>query len=264
MNRSISQEVKVGIFVALGLLLSMITLLILGGGSSIFSKGLTFHTRVSQIEGLIEGGNVKISGIKVGQVTAIGFEDNSTDVRVTFSVAEKYKDVIRQNASITIQTQGMLGDKYIMIHPGTTDAEVAKSGSEIKSEPPKEIKDYLNDADAVVSRLKSSLGHVDQILSSFEREKRSEQFFKNMASLSGKLNDSTKLANDSMTRLHSIISKVDSGEGTLGALINDPSLYEDMRNLIGGVNRNRVFKYVVRKSVESSREARENEENAKK
>jgi len=45
-----------------------------------------------------------------------------------------------------------------------------------------------------------------------------------------------------------------SGEGTLGALINDPSLYEDLKSLIGGANRNRVLKYFIQKSVESARE----------
>ena len=46
-----------------------------------------------------------------------------------------------------------------------------------------------------------------------------------------------------------IVEKINNGSGTLGALVNDPSLYEDARSLVGGANRNRIIRNLVRKTT---------------
>lgn len=259
MNRSSEVEVKVGIFVSLGLALIMLTILMLGGGQSIFSRTIDFHARFHQIEGLVEGAIVKVAGVKVGQVSKIQFIKDSGDIDVTFFVNSKYKDVVHQDSLVGIQTQGMLGDRYLIVGTGTPGSPVAKAGSELKTEPPKDLKDYLSDADEVLDRLKTSLGHMEGILGSFHRESRAETFFRNMASASSRVNDGTKGLHESMGHFQSIMAKVDRGEGTIGALINDPALYDDLRALLGGANRNRVLKYFIKKSVEESREASKDE-----
>jgi phospholipid/cholesterol/gamma-HCH transport system substrate-binding protein len=51
-------------------------------------------------------------------------------------------------------------------------------------------------------------------------------------------------------RLNSILAKVDRGEGTLGLLVSDPSLYEDLKTLLGGAQRSAVVRSLIRMSVE--------------
>ena len=50
--------------------------------------------------------------------------------------------------------------------------------------------------------------------------------------------------------LNAILEKVNNGTGTLGALINDPGLYDNARALVGGANRNRILRNLVRETVE--------------
>jgi len=50
------------------------------------------------------------------------------------------------------------------------------------------------------------------------------------------------------SRLNSILAKVDRGEGTLGLLLNDPTLYEDLKRLIGGAERSRLVRTLLRMS----------------
>jgi phospholipid/cholesterol/gamma-HCH transport system substrate-binding protein len=265
MNRSTDIEVKVGIFVALGVGLIMLTILMLGGGQEIFSRGTNFHAKFQQIEGLVEGATVKIAGVRVGQVTNIKFEKDSGLVDVTFSVTKKFKDAVRKDAVVAIQTQGVLGDRYLVLGTGSSDAPSAEPGAELRGEPPKELKDYLNNADVVLDNLKSSLSHMENILGSFRKENRAETFFKNISSFSVNASDGTRGMRESMQSLRSIFNKIDRGEGTLGALVNDPSLYDDLKALLGGANRNKVLKYFIRKSVEESKEAqKEAEEEAQK
>jgi phospholipid/cholesterol/gamma-HCH transport system substrate-binding protein len=254
-TRSLEIEVKVGIFVALGLALIMLTILMLGGGQALLSRGTQYHAKFVQTEGLIEGAIVKISGVKVGQVSQIKFLNDTGQVDVYFTVGSRYMNAIHQDAIAGIQTQGVLGDRYIVVSTGTHNTPVAPDGFELKTDAPKELKEFISDADEVLSRLKSSLASLDGILGSFRRENRAENFFRNITNFSSNASDGTKNLRDSMDHLKSIIAKVDRGEGTLGALVNDPSLYDDMKALLGGANRNRVLKYFIRKSVEESRDA---------
>ncbi|MEW6058041.1 MAG: MlaD family protein [Bdellovibrionota bacterium] len=255
MTRSIEVEVKVGIFVALGVGLIMLTILLLGGGTMLFQRGSTFYAKFPQIEGLVEGATVKIAGVKVGQVNQIKLLDNSGDVHVTFTIAKKFRNAVRNDSIVGIQTQGVLGDRYLVVYAGTPGGPPAPDNSELKTELPKDLKDYLTNADEVLDRLKNSLSHVETILGSFARDGRAEAFFRNMTGLSNNINNGTKDLRKSMERLNSVIAKIDSGQGTVGALINDPSLYDDIKTLVGGANRNRVLKYFIKKSVEDSREA---------
>lgn len=255
MHRSTEIEIKVGIFVALGIALTMISVILLGGGKSIFARNLNFRTRFASSEGLIVGGNVRLAGVKVGQINEIAVLPESNQVEVRFTVASKYSESVREDSTVGVATMGVLGDRYIVVNMGTPGKPTAKSGAELPSEDSKGLKDYLNNADEVLGRLKSSLGYMESILGSFKRDGRAENFFRNMSTFSTNVTDGTKNVRVSMDHMRSIMAKIDGGQGTLGALVNDPSLYDDLKALLGGANRNKVLKYFIRKSVEESRDA---------
>jgi phospholipid/cholesterol/gamma-HCH transport system substrate-binding protein len=54
-------------------------------------------------------------------------------------------------------------------------------------------------------------------------------------------------------RLNSILAKIDRGEGTLGLIVNDPTLYEDLKLLVGGANRSRVVRGMIRSLSEDEK-----------
>lgn len=248
-------EIKVGIFVALGTVLIMVVIMLLGGGQSIFSRKIELKTKFKQAEGIVEGATVKVAGVKVGQVDGIQFIKDSGEVEVRFSVGYKFRDAIHEDSTVSVATQGVLGDRYLVVSYGTPGNEPAKDGGELKSEMPRELKDYLNTADEVLGRVKGSLKSLEAILGNFEKDGRSDTLFKNLSAASTNVSGASGNLPPSTQHLRSILAKIDNGEGTLGALINDPSLYEDLKAVLGGANRNKVLKYFIRKSVEESREA---------
>ncbi len=264
MNRSMEVEVKVGLFMAIGTLLIAVSILLVGGNKAIFSTTVRFHTLFNQVDGIIPGAIVKVAGVRVGQVEKIKFDRDRGKVDVTFYVRKEYHEAIRQDSTVSVATQGMLGDRFIVVTPGNPALPEIAADGELKSELPKDFKDYLNTADEVLDRMKTSLVHLDAILAGFSRDSRAEIFFRNISATSSNLNGATtqlpKKMEDlysSMGSMKSIMSKIDRGEGTIGALINDPSLYDDLKALLGGANRNKVLKYFVRKSVEDAREEAE-------
>ncbi len=66
---------------------------------------------------------------------------------------------------------------------------------------------------------------------------------------SGGKNTVTNAA-EASAHLNSILAKMDAGEGTLGLLLNDPTLYEDMKRLMGSAERSRALRYLIRQAAE--------------
>ena len=65
------------------------------------------------------------------------------------------------------------------------------------------------------------------------------------------VNDILAGLNDFSRDLSTISGKINSGKGTLGALVNDDSLYQDFRTLMGKANRNKLIRSVIRYTLET-------------
>ncbi len=262
MIKNRKQDVKVGIFILIGLLLICGGLLLVSGSGNFLQGKTHYKILLPQVEGLSIGSLVKMAGFRVGQISEMEIRENG-NVEVKISISKKFADHVKQDSLAQLGTQGVLGDKYVNLTVGTPEAPVAADGASLQAEPAKDLKDYLNKGDIFLERLNSSMASLDSILASFQKEGRSEivakGFAHTSAQLSAAVKDLPKAANElqeSTKHLRNVMAKIDRGEGTIGALVNDPSLYEDLKSLLGGANRNKVLKYFIQKSVEESRESR--------
>ncbi len=261
MNKSTSLEVKVGVFVVIGLIVTCLTILVAGGEKSFLEGSTQYNITYPQVDGLQVGSTVKVAGYRVGAVDNMTFQDNG-EIKVTIKIMKKYASLVREDSVAQIGVQGMLGDKYINLTVGSSGSKGVPDGSELRAERSKEFKDYLTKGDLLIENLNQSISHLESIMGSFRRDGRAENFFKSMSSMSTAMSQATKdlpqASKDvqaAASSLKSVMSKVDRGDGTLGALINDESLYDDLKALLGGANRNKVLKYFIKKSVEETRDA---------
>jgi phospholipid/cholesterol/gamma-HCH transport system substrate-binding protein len=247
-------ELKVGLFVTIGVGLVMIAILILGGTNSIFTRQTRYSLHVPSAEGLIEGAKVVLGGLTVGQVADVAFDREGKNVRVTIAVQRKHAEWVRKDSMAEIATQGLLGDKFVSVSTGSEQAGVLEDGAEIPMRASKDLSQFLGKSDQLLIQLNSVTSSLDRILKQFEQNNRSDVFFKNLSSMSVKLNEElSDLQLRKATRnLASILEKVNTGTGTLGALVNDPALYDDLRALMGGANRNRVVRNLVRKTIKDA------------
>ena len=262
MKKQIETEVKVGIFVSIGLGLLMMTLLMLGGGQNMLTAKNKYTSHFTSVEGLIVGAKVILAGVPVGIVEKIQFNKELRNIEIEFSVVRSSGDWLHQGASLEIATQGVLGDKYINIEGGNPSEPVLPPHSDIPPRPSKDFSQFLSKGDQLILTLNGVLNSLDRTLKSFETDHRNESFFKgitqsakNIAAITDKMNTEVdQLQLKSATQhLNQILAKIDDGTGTIGALINDPSLYEDLRSLLGGVNRNRIMRNLVRQTIKDTK-----------
>jgi phospholipid/cholesterol/gamma-HCH transport system substrate-binding protein len=116
-NLKNNHSVIVGIFILLGISIFVVTIFTLGGQKKTFVKTFPLHAVFDNVSGLLKGGNIWFSGVKVGTVKSITIYGHS-DVKVDMSVEVKVQEHIPADAKARIGSDGLIGNKIIIIYGG--------------------------------------------------------------------------------------------------------------------------------------------------
>jgi len=246
----------VGMFVFIALLVGS-GFVVFMGGSSLFGKEMKVGTVFEDVRGLNVGAPVFVSGIQVGRVSEISFPGDkapaagaSPTILVSVSVFSQFHDRIRKDSEASITTQGVLGDKVLVISPGSFEAGAVESGGNIASKKEKELSDYLAKGSNAVDDFAEIARNLNLLLRDVQGSGKVKSILANFEKATAQLAASTKDdLGPTLKSLRAILSKVERGEGTLGALINDSSLHEDLRTVLGGAKRSQVLRFLVRQAI---------------
>ena len=261
-------EMKVGIFVMIGVALVMGAILILGGKQSIFARINHYSTHFPKVDGLASGAKVGLGGLQIGTVSNVSFDGQLRDVKAEFTIERKYAAYIRADSTVEIVTQGVLGDKYLSINSGSPAEPVIPDGGEIPVGASKDLSQLFSSSEKLMQQITGTAESLDRVLTAFNRNNRSDKIFegmaatsKNMGELSAKLNDDVNQIKikSAINHLNSILEKIDQGKGSVGAFINDPGLYDDAKALVGQVNRNRIMRNLIRQTIKDNKEKAEDQ-----
>lgn len=126
------RSVIVGIFVFLGIAILVTGILTLGGQQKKFVKAIELRTVFDDIGGLQTGNNIWFSGVKIGTVKKINFYGDS-QVEIIMNVEEEVVEFIRKDSKATLSSDGLIGNKIIVIYGGTTMAPPVENGDRLES-----------------------------------------------------------------------------------------------------------------------------------
>jgi phospholipid/cholesterol/gamma-HCH transport system substrate-binding protein len=155
MENKSSMAWKLGLFATIGLALLIAGLFYLGQQKNLFGQTVRLRASFNNVGGLKEGNNVRLGGIDIGTVDGIRLI-NDTTVMVDMAVKGEAKKFIKKDATITISSEGLMGDKVLVILPGDPSSPVATQNDVLASEAPIETDDIL-------SSLKSSAENAEKI-----------------------------------------------------------------------------------------------------
>jgi len=182
-------ELRVGIFVLVGLAIMAVGIFYVTGGAT-FAPKYRLNTYLPEVEGLQIGAPVSLSGVNVGAVENITLNPNSKDsvhnVKVLMRINKKFQDNIRTDSSATLVTSGLLGDRYVSISRGITGTPL-QSGATVPSAEVKAIQQIVE---------------------------RGVELEENLGTLANQVN--------------AIVADIQHGNGTLGKLLTDPQLYDHL------------------------------------
>lgn len=251
-------QIKVGIFIVSGLAVLLTTIFMLGSNKSMFQEVVLVHSYFDSVQGLGTGAVVSLAGVKIGNIDEITFNDNKNLVKITYRIDEDFRNKVKKDSRIEIRTQGALGDKYLYITPGVAPDHVV-NGDELAS-------DYGNDILSIISKRGNESEKIFDILTDLKKitgamaesnklpaiTNNLDKVTANLARITDELNKTAQSGSiaRSVTKFEKILDKVDRGEGTLGALINDRSIHERIKSILGAGQKNQQVKNILKSSVE--------------
>lgn len=228
-------KLKVGIVLTIAVLILFFTAFFAGRIEDIFIPKADIIVQINDVKGLRNGSPVWIAGIEVGAVKNMKLHEQYGTL-VTISVREDLLSFIKKDSKATVQTMGLLGDKYIELSSGSPNALPLKKGDIIEGRPQLEIKDIVDASAGSLGKITDFVDKLDQFLLKIEKSEGTLGQFISDPSVYRNLSDSTK-------KLSSILGEIETSKGTLGLLLKDPVLYnkisaatEKIDNLTTGIS----------------------------
>ncbi len=159
---------KVGLFVAVGLLLGALLILNFSKGPMVFHHTYKLHVVLPTVAGLKTSADVMMAGVPIGKVIATDLSLDGRSVDITVEVLAKYQ--IRQSASFHIDQLGFLGDPYIEVTPAAEAAGQAgpylTNGASVMGEAPFNMQEAVRSISGLVDQGQKTMKDLDKAINS--------------------------------------------------------------------------------------------------
>ncbi|MDF3077605.1 MAG: hypothetical protein K0S09_1494 [Sphingobacteriaceae bacterium] len=241
-NAEKKRSITVGIFVALGILVLVATIFTLGGQQKRFVKNIRVKSIFKDVSGLKAGNNVWFSGVKIGTVKSMKFVGNS-EVEIEMAIEAAEQKYIRKNAKAKVSSEGMIGNKIIVIYGGTANSAPVEEGDYLKSE------EALN-TDEMMATLQENNKNVLDITRDFKFL--SKTMVRGKGTLGAFLTDSVMAANVKATvvnldkasqnairitaAVNQLIAKMNTKGGLADNLFTDTTVFNDIKTAVNQLN----------------------------
>lgn len=160
-SNEVARNIKLGIFVLTGLVLFFVAVFLVGSQNNLFNKTFTINAVFKNVEGLKEGDNVWLSGVKIGTVKEVRIVREGKVV-VALTLKDKQNQFIKKNASAVIGSDGLVGSKIVVIKPGNSP-HVVNEHDTIGATSPADTQQLINLAKDVGENTRSLTGNLDQL-----------------------------------------------------------------------------------------------------
>jgi phospholipid/cholesterol/gamma-HCH transport system substrate-binding protein len=213
-------ETRLGIFFALALVAGVVILEV-AGTRDLFRKGFPVRAQFDTIQELKEGDPVKMAGVEVGHIQKIQLADKK--VEVVLSIDKKAP--VKTDSKASIKFVGLMGQNYVSLSFGSPDAPRADPGALLETE-------EQADLNSLMVKLQNVADGVEGLTRNFSGE--------NFSNLLGPFTDFLKENNPRLSailaNLQTISGRIVEGEGTVGRLINEDTLYVSTLNTVSNLN----------------------------
>jgi phospholipid/cholesterol/gamma-HCH transport system substrate-binding protein len=202
-----------GTFVLVGIALFTVVIFLIGGQHGVFASNTDYYVEFSNISGLTKGSKVRVGGLDAGEVMEIGIPDSPGGrFRLKLRVGEQVHRLIRSDSVVRIVPEGLVGEKLVLIYPGTAKTAEAKPGDTLQSKEAVDLMD-ISDNGANV------LDYTSETIKPF-----SEKLIKTL--------DATTMA---LNNANGLLVNIRQGKGTVGMLFEDETTAANIRESIANV-----------------------------
>ena len=224
-------ELTVGITVVAAAITLAVLVFLMSGTSGMLSPKLTLTTHFDNAEGLKSGQPVQLSGVPVGNVTAVRVVQGRPEspVEVVMKVNSKFQPLIHKDSVATIKTAGLLGESYIDLDSRKATDRLVKDGDEITPGNAPGLDDVVRASQGTLQNMDILVKRLDRIVAQIESGK---------GTLGQVINDPTMMnkVNGILNQVQGLLNDVSNGKGTIGKLFTDETMAKKLNNSIDKIN----------------------------
>lgn len=245
-NQDVKRSIKVGAFVLGGVIIFLAALFYLGREGNLFNKTFTVSAVFKNVEGLSEGDNVWLSGVKIGTVKRVQIVSDG-QVIVTLSLKDKQNEFIKKDATAYVGSDGLVGNKIVVIRPGTS-ARIIHDYDTINALSPTDTQELFNIAKDVgvnarsisedLKLISARLNKGEGIFGELLREGPiAQEIRQTISSLKATGENTDKVA----AEVNKIVLQVNNGDGLITKLLRDtiyPQTFDSTLHSIAKVGTN--------------------------
>ena len=170
MKQDTGNKIKLGMFVSLGIAVLIIGIYFIGQKQQLFRSTFRLSAVFKEVSGLQAGNNVRFSGINVGTVESIKIISDTT-VRVDILIDENTRKFIKKDAIASIGSEGLMGNKLLIIIPGTGGKPVIEDNDIVESTPPLNMDDVIKTLNATIGNASDITNDLSKITNNIQAGK---------------------------------------------------------------------------------------------
>ncbi len=237
MAKETMKNVRLGIFVLVGTAFLITALYLIGNKKNLFGSTFKISAEFYNVSGLMEGNNVRFSGIDVGTVESVEIVSDSS-VKVVMVIEESIREFIKKNAIASVGTDGLMGNKLININSIKDHSESVEEGGMLQTLRPIEQDEMIRTLNATNENMKVITSNLRTITDRINSKNTlwsilmdtivAENVKASVVNIKMASNQSAILTGN----LKNITEDVKNGKGSFGALIVDTSLYGNLKQII--------------------------------
>ena len=215
-----NHNVIVGVFITAAVVLFGAALFLIGNEHKAFRRHVVFYTNFQNVDGIPKGAKVRVDGMDAGEVESIQIPSSpSQKFRLKMNVEERLHGLIREDSFVTVETEGLVGDKFLLIQGGTDRASEAAPESTLQGKEPFEIGKLLEQAQGIMNQAGTTITGLQAT----------------MKDVSGRLDTTLDTATGTIRNVNGLVLDVRKGKGTAGLLLEDPATAADVKQSIANV-----------------------------
>ncbi len=214
-----SLESRLGIFVALAVVAAVVIIEMLGGPEH-FMRGYRLTALFNNVQDLKEGDRVKMAGVEVGRVEKIALENDKAKVTMKM----KRNAGVRTDSVASIKFTGLMGQDFVSLDFGSTEAPLAKDGAVLQSKEQPDLSVVLEKLDSVASG-------VQNMTKSFSGLKMDEL----LGPFIDFMKDNKAPLTATISNINAVTFQVAQGKGTVGKVLYDETLYNSALDTVSNL-----------------------------
>ena len=209
-----NRNVVVGVFVVAGFTLFTIGLFLIGNRHEAFARHVEYYTEFSDLSGVTKGTKVQVAGMDAGEVLDVSVPSTpASPFRVRLRINNSFHGLVRTDSVTTIGTEGVVGDTFLLIRPGSAQAAVASAGTTLPSKEPTDMADLIEQGKSVLANVDHTVGTANGVLSS----------------VGTNLNTTLDTVRGTVGNVNGLVVNLRAGRGPAGMLLNDEAVGDQIR-----------------------------------